>query len=218
VSDIVLGMIIGGVIGVVGSALVALIQGHYSLKSKREENLAREHQLVMQIQHEKDSQLLSRRIAVRSKYLEPLSSHLSDLYASFKDRKGEVIAILRKYSSAEDKIHVREEDKEEFYQKLDEMEGTIESIGIVYDKTSAVMSKVTDDELTKIYNTLLDGIILFYKGETVMYRSLGDCKKGEDFVYDFEGIVNAINKVQLCIENMHRRIESLLAGGDAGDE
>ncbi|MFO7772838.1 MAG: hypothetical protein R6V59_02690 [Dehalococcoidia bacterium] len=79
-SDIVLGMIIGGLIGVVGSAVAALIQGYYSLKGRREENSARERQQSMQIKHEKDSQLIAMLIATRSSYLKPLSSYLSVNY------------------------------------------------------------------------------------------------------------------------------------------
>jgi len=207
-------MIIGGLIGVASSAVTALIQGHYSLKGKREDNLARQNQQSTQIQHEKDSQLLSRRIAVRSRYLEPLTSHLSALYTSLGDYRLGLIGIITAYRRAGEEIQVKQADKKEFMGKLDEIESKYETIGIAYDKATDASSQVADSELIKGIADLSKGVRDFYQGHVEMYGSLGNCEKEQDFVHDFKEIMNSIRKGQLSISTIHGRIEYLLAGVD----
>lgn len=217
-SDIVLGMIIGGVIGVGGSAAVACIQGHYSLKGKREENLARQHQQSMQIQHEKDSQMLSRHIGVRSRYLDPLSSHLSRLYNSINNYEEKLIDVLRPYYREGEEIQVAEVNKQEFIRQLKTTKSTHKAIFAPIDKVWEVSSQVPDPKLTQEVKVISNVILAFYKACNEMYKSLNDSTTGQDLVYDFKAIMESMVKIRLGISSAHSRIESLLAGVDEKDE
>lgn len=213
-SDIVQGMIIGGIIGVVGSAVVAWIQGHYSFKGKKEENLARQHQQSTQIQHEKDSQLISRRIAVRSRYLDPLSSHLSSLHTSINNYEEKLIGVLRPYYREGEEIQVPEVNKQEFIRQLKTTKSTHKAIFTPLDKVWEVSSQVGDPKLLQEVNVISDIVLAFYKACNEMYNSLVYSTTGQDLVYDFKAIVESMNNIRLGISGMHRRIESLLAGVD----
>lgn len=219
-SDILLGMIIGGVIGVVGSAVVAWIQGHYSLSGKREENSARQQQQSTQIQHEKDSQLISRLIARRLSYLEPLSSHLSALYTALDNYQKKLIEILNPYfrDPKSDKIQVPEVNKQEFGRQLRSTKTSFGAIITPRAKIWEASSHVADLKLLKEINALSKTIRAFYAACQEMYGSFNDSTTGHDFVYDFESLVESITSIELDISNAHRRIDSLLAGVDEDDE
>jgi len=217
-SDLLLGVIIGGVIGVVGSAVVAVIQGRYSFKCAREENVARQQQQSMQIQHEKDSQLLSRRIAVRSRYLEPLCSHLSSLYNSINNYEEKLIGVLRPYYRVGEEIQVPEVNKQEFIRQLKTAKSTHEAIFTPLDKVWEVSSQVADPKLTQEVKVISNVILAFYKACNEMYKSLDDSTTGQDLVYDFKAIMESMGKIRLGISSAHRRIESLLAGVYEEDE
>ena len=219
-SDIVLGMIIGGVIGVVGSAVVAWVQGNYSLKSKREENLALQQQQSTQIQHEKDSELLSRLIARRSTYLEPLSSHLSALYNSINNYEKKLVEILTPYyrDSKGDEIRVPEVNKQEFMRQIATAATAVEAISTSRDKVWEASSPVADIILIEQLTALTEAITTFYKAHTEMNRSFSGSKKRQDWVYDIVPMVKLMNKIQVNVSIAHYRIESLLAGVDENDE
>jgi gas vesicle protein len=219
-SDVLLGMIIGGVIGVVGSAVVACIQGYYSLKTKGEENSALQHQQSTQIQHEKDSQLISRRIAVRSRYLEPLTSHLCSLYTAMNKYQEKLIEILHPYyhDRKTDEIQVPKVNKQEFMRQLTAIQSTLEAISTSRDKIWEVSPQVADLKLIQELTVLSKAATAFYAAHTEMYRSLHDSTTEQDFVYDSKAIMESLRKVELSISSGHLRIESLLAGVDEDDE
>lgn len=208
--DLLLGVIIGGAIGLIGS----WIQGHYSLKGRREENSSRERQQSTQIQHEKDTQLLSRRIALRSKYLEPLNTHVSALYTAFDDHRTKLIGLIGTYGIGADKIKVDQSHAQEFARQLQHIEPTFDAMSTTLDKIRNLMPQVGDPDLLALYTGLLEATNAFYKSNVEMSRSLGAIEQGHDFVYDFDGIMNSISAIRSSVSSMQRRIESLLAGVD----
>lgn len=219
-SDIVLGMIIGGVIGVVGSAAVALIQGHYSLKGKREENLAREQQQSMQIQHEKDSQVLSRRISVSSTYLEPLSSDLCSLFIAVNNYMTELIRVLTPYYTAEerDEIKVPKAAREEFMREINLIQSTYMEIFVPRNKIYEDSARVADRKLTDQLNVLTRNVTAFYDTNSKTLRALYDSGTEEDLVCNFRELMQSIGKVSSLITTVNSCIESLLAGVEEDDE
>ena len=131
-SDLLLGVIIGGVIGLVG----AWIQGHYSLKGKREENVARQQQESIRIRHEKNSQVISRIVEVRAKYLGPVSKQLGKVQTSMSDFRKELSDVIVPYIPEEGReepgrcdVRVEAAKKQEFIQQLK----SVDSRGLVID-------------------------------------------------------------------------------------
>ena len=212
-SDLVLGIIIGGVIGLVGSA----IQAYTSIKGKREDNLARQQEQAIRIQHERDSQFLSRRIAVRSRYLEPMTTDLSGFYASLNQYKHELVGLITPYSRAEgpteDQVQVHEADKQEFIRTLEEISTKYEAVRIAYHRLRDSHSPA-DIQLVRLIRNIAKAVGDFYEGLADMYRSLAGCRRDQDFVYDFKAIFESIDKLLLSISQTHNRIEDLLAGAD----
>lgn len=220
-SDILLGAIIGGAIAVAGSAVAGWIQGYYSMKGKREENLNRQQQQATDIQHGKDSLLLSRRIGVRSRYLEPLTSHLGELYTCLSDYEEKLIDVLRQHytdSRTSDKIRVAEVDKEEFARQLQEITTTFKRIGTPQEKAVEFGIRGGDSRLLVNVSELMAESVDLAQKHTEMRRSLRDSAKGEDFAYDFEAIMKSMRAMKAHIGAVHRRIESLLAGVEEADE
>jgi gas vesicle protein len=215
-NDLLFGVIIGGLIGLVSSA----IQGYYSLKGKREDNLAREHQQSMQVQHEKDSQVLSRRIARRMLYLEPLSGHLSSLYTSICDYVDKLISILSPYykDKEREEIQVRGVDKEKFRKRLLELNSTLAEIETVGRGLVKLTGQIGDLKLIKNLTVLYDSLTAFAESNTAMRKSLRNSTKEQDFVYDFEEIMKSTRKSRIDISDAQERIESLLAGIEEGRE
>jgi hypothetical protein len=206
-NDILLGTIIGGAVGVTGSAIVAWIQARNS-----------QQQHARQIQHEKDSQLLSRRIAVRLRYLEPLTSHLCSLYISVNNCWHKLIEMTVPYGAREERQEVRvpKVDKREFIGKMETIEGIYREICGVHSKVYDAAGQVGDTILINKLADITNAIAKFYECYGEMYRSLNDTGAEEDLVYDFGPVMKSIQNVILSVPAAHVRIESLLAGVDEG--
>ena len=219
-SDLVLGMIIGGVIGVAGSAVTALIQGRYSLKTRREDNLARHREQATQIEHEKDMQLIARLIARRSSYLEPLSSQLSALSISINNYEGNLIKTLHPYylDSENNKIRVAGAKKEEFTQKIVKAQEPVETITGSSHKIWDASSPISDVNLIERNSAITNSISEFYKAHTEMFTSLRASTTGQDWTYDFQPVMKSMHHIQLNVSLAHRRIECLLAGIDENEQ
>lgn len=208
-NDILLGVIIGGAIGVIGSGVVAWIQAHYSQK-----------QQSRQIQHEKNSEVLSRRIALRSRYLEPLTSHLCSTYVSATSCAGKLMEFTGPYYTGRktEEVKVPEVDKEEFMEQMDTIQRMCEEIDALDDKVHEAAGQVGDPILIDRLTSITEEITKFYKAYNEMYSSLHDTAAEQDFVHDFKPIMKSIENVTLCIPSAHDRIESLLSGVDEDDE
>ena len=219
-SDLVLGMIIGGLIGVFGSAVTALIHGLYSLRSRREEILAQQQQQSVLIHHEKDSQVISRRIALRSKYLEPLNDSLSALYASIDNYEKKLLEVLTPYYSGSKKyeIKVSEINKKEFVRQLTTTDTEFDAIPAARDQFKGVPARVGDLDLVKKLNKQTKDLTEFYKAYNEMYYSLRNSKEEQDWVYDFTSTVKSMDNIRVGISNTYRRIESLLAGVEEDEQ
>lgn len=219
-SDLLLGMIIGGLIGVGGSAITALIQGRYSLKARKEDNLAQQEQQSVKIQYEKDSQIISRRIAIRSRYLEPLNDSLSTLYASIDNYEKKLIQVLHPYYRGRKKykVKVSEINKREFARQLATTETEHEAISTSRDEIWAASPRVGDLNLIDELTEQTEDVTKFYKGHSEIYDSLNNSKTGQDWVYDFASLLKSMDKIRLDISKAYRRIESLLAGVEEDEE
>lgn len=214
-NDLLLGVIIGGIVGLVGSA----IQGYYSLKSKREDNAAREKQQSIQIQHEKDSQILSRRIAIRSKYLEPMTSNLCSLYISITNCVRKLIEFLAPYYTGKkpEEVKVPKVDKQEFIRQMDTIKSMCNEVTDLDDKVFQGGGQLGDLVLIERLGTITRGITKLIKAYNEMYSSLLNTKAEQEFLYDFEAIMKSMDNVVLSIPSAHERIESLLSGLDEDD-
>jgi len=208
-NEVVLGVVVGGAIGVGGSAIVAWIQAHYS-----------QQQQSRQIQHEKDSQLLSRRIEVRSKYLEPLSSDLSKAYACLLEYEDRLVGMLVPYYKDEEQeeIHLPEANKVEFTQILSEVDSRYEETKSSFLMVFKGLGRIADDELLQRIRGLIRSLTGLAREDLAMRGSLQSSTTGQDFVYDFGAIHKAITEVQKSVSFVQYRIESLLAGVDHGRE
>jgi len=218
-SDILLGTIIGGIIGFACSAVVALINGYYSFKSKREDNLIRREELSTRIHHEKNSALISRIIEIRTTYLAPLSGQLGQLYTSMEDFRVKLITVITPYQHEEDKTHVEEAKKQEFIRQLETVATALSGIDTHRTRIYGATCKVTDMNLRELLNDLIEKLysltVTYYK----MHLSLlKETTTGHDFIYDFEALLKPVRDISISIGISNRRIESLRAGADAGDE
>jgi hypothetical protein len=213
-SDLVLGMIIGGLIGVVGSAITAVIHGHYSLKTRREDILAQHQQQSLQIQHEKDTQRLSRLIARRSLYLEPLSTDLCSLSIAVSNYMSQLLTVLTPYyvSQKTDEIKVPKVAREELTRQMVQIQTTYTDIFArrrkVADDSAAVASPALTDKLTVLYKALT----AFYDTNIKTVKTLLDTTTDEDLVYDLRPEMQSIMTVTLFITTVHSCIDSLLTG------
>lgn len=209
-SDLLLGVIIGGLIGLVGS----VIQGYYALKGKKEDNLVREHLQSMQIQHGKEDQLLSRRIAERRKYLEPLSSHLSSLFKSICNYEEKLIPMIAPYlkDKREDEIRVPEVHRQEFTQELLETGSAFKEISIAGSTMFKSSGEVADVKLLKHLSAIMRLLTVFNEHDKAMRRSLVDSTTVQAFEYDFKAIMESTQGNRLAISDAQERIECLLTG------
>ena len=226
-NDILLGAIIGGAI----AAVVAWIQGHYSLKGKKEENLARQQQQSVQIQYDKNSKLISRIIEVRAKHLEPLSERLSELLTSMSDFRDELISVIVLYRREKNKIleeseisgkyeiQVEEAEKQNLIKSLEKVDSIISAIDTRRTRIHEAALNSTDVNLRGRLWDLRDKVYSLVEPYYEMQVSLSkESTAGHDFIYDFKAILELVQDVNLCISSSNSRIESLLAGADAGDE
>lgn len=218
-SDILLGTIIGGIIGFACSAVVALINGYYSFKSKREDNLIRREELSTRIQHEKNSALISRIIEIRTTYLAPLSDQLGELYTSMDDFRAKLISVIMPYQREKNKIQVEEAKKQEFIQQLETVESALSAINTRQTRIYGATCKVTDMNLRELLNDLIEKlyslVVTYYKMNVSLLK---ESTTGHDFIYDFEALLKPVRDISISIGISNRRIESLRAGADAGDE
>jgi len=218
-SDIVLGMIIGGAIGVLGSAAVALIQGYYSLKGHREENSSHEQQQSIQIQYEKDGEVLSRRIVVRSRYLEPLSSHLCGLHSAIENYRNKLIEVMTSYYvDGTYEIRVPKVARKEFVGGIKGIQSTLTQIFDARNKMVKATAQIADMKLLEAITVLTDKLVAFYKATDEMYRSLCDSMTERDLVYDSEPVMKKMSEAKISTSRVLHRIESLLSGVDEDNE
>ena len=213
-NEILLGAIIGGAIAVTGSAVVAWIQGHYSLKGKREENLSRRQQQSTQIEHENSSSVISRVIEIRSKYLYPLSDNLGELHANIDAFRSKIIGVIVSPPHEKRRIKVTEAGKKEFKKLLYEVESEIPAIDTPAKKVYGATAKVTDEKLKEELYEVTNNVNKFIRVYYEMGASLAGIKEGEDFIYDFDELMEQITGTIVGIGNANSRIESLIAGVD----
>jgi hypothetical protein len=234
VTDIVLGAIIGGVIALVGTAIGYVIQGQYALKNKREDNLIRMQELSTRIQHEKNSELTSRIIEARARYLDPLSDQLGELNTSTNDFRDKLLIVTVPYLREKNKIleaseiseisrkceiQVEEAEKQKFVKQLKTVESVLSTIDTRRTRIYESALKVTDLKLGQLLRDLLAKV--FSLGETYFKMNvslLEENTTGHDFRYDCEPILKLVGDVNVRIAKSNHRIESLRAGADAGDE
>lgn len=235
-SDIVLGMIIGGVIGIVGSAAVALIQGHYSVKVKREDNLARQQQQSIQIQHEKNKELINRIIQARRKYLEHLSEQLGRLQTSVEDFGDNLLRVIVPYlprlnegstSTAMfeeierlEKVQIKIDPtkKQQLSQQFETLQSEISSISTIRKEIYETFFKVTDIKLKELIRNVVQSSFTLQQDYLKCRLDLAKTESGRDFTYDIAPILKLVPAVSVSTGHAHKRIESLIAGADAGDE
>lgn len=204
-NDILLGTIIGGVVGVTGSAIVAWIQARHS-----------ERQQSKQIEHEKDSQLVSRRIAVRSRYLEPLTSDLCNVYICASDCLRKLVELTGPYYSREgsEEVKVPAVDKEEFIGEMRKIRKLCEKIRDMEYEVFKTCGQVADTTLLDKLTAIPQAISAFRDACDEALGSLGESGAEEDFVCDFEPVTKEVEKILLRMPDIHGRIESLLAGAE----
>lgn len=202
-NDVLLGTIIGGAIGVGGSAIVAWIQARRS-----------ERQQWKQIEHERASELLSRRIAVRSKYLVPLTSDLCNVYVSGADCLRKLCEVIGPYCAGKEveQVRVPAVDKEEFIREMREIRSLSEKMIETEYEVFKTSGQVADAALLNKLSVIPKGITGLRDGFDQALRSLRLGAAGQDFVYDFGPVSKELQEILLRMPGIHSRIESLLAG------
>ena len=210
-NDILLGTIIGGAIGVAGSAVVAWIQEHYSQQRQ-----------LREIHYDKDRELIHRTVEVRAKYLDPLSSQLGKLQACLSDFQDRFYEAIMPYESGtehgERVLQIEAEKKEVLIGQLKSVEGTVAAIETTRTRIEEAAFIATDMNLYEVLKALVFAAYHLTRAYYKMEGELRGSKNGEDFVYDVDQIIEPMKGVYAGISSSHRRIESLLAGVDAGDE
>jgi hypothetical protein len=174
----------------------------------------------VQIQHEKDSQIISRRIAIRSRYLEPLNDSLSALFTYIDNYEKKLFEAMHPYylDRKKNKVKVPEINKKEFVRQLTATNTEFEAICTVRDKIWGVSSPVGDPNLREDLSAQTKAATKFYDAHGEIYRSLNGSTTGQDWVYDFESLLKSLDDIQLTILSAYRRIESLLAGVEEDEE
>lgn len=229
-SDVLLGMIIGGIIGVAGSAVAALIKGHYSLKGRRQDNLASQQQQITQIRHEKNRELIRRIVEVRVRYLEPICEHLTKLQATTRDFQSKILDVFVSYRREEREIgeesergkthevEVKAAKKQESIQELRLIDNIVSEMESVQSRIEEASIDATDVNLRDILAELVLEIYSLRQAYYSMRLDLTKSTAEDDFIYDFKQITSPMGKVRLSIGRANARIEALLGGADAGDE
>jgi gas vesicle protein len=227
-SDLLLGVIIGGLVGLVGS----VIQAHYSLKARREENLSRERQQATQIQHEKNRELIGRTIEVRRKYLEDLSQQLGKLQTCVEEFGDKFLRItvphLPRLSGGSTSnatfeqverlekvdIDIDAINKRGLSQKIDTLQGEISSISAVRKAIYETFFKVTDIRLKQLIRDVVERSFDLQQNYLKFRLALAETENGHDFTCDVAPILKLVPEVNVSTGLAHKRIESLLAGVD----
>jgi len=229
-NDVLLGTIVGGLIAVAGAAVVACIQGYYSLKSKKEDSLILQQQQARQIQHDKNMELLRRIIEVRAKYLDPLSTYVGKLQNSLSDFQDKLFDVIVPYQREENEIRegseirkkrvvqVEAAKKQEFIQQLKSVDSIVSEIQTTHTRIQDTSFNATDMNLRELLKDVVFKVYSLTIAYHTMRGDLGRSKTGQDFIYDFGQIIEPMKDVYISISHAHRRIESLLAGADAGAE
>ena len=231
-TDLLLGVIIGGLIGLVGS----VIQGCYSLKCRREENLSRERQQSTQIQHEKNKELINRIIQARRKYLEDLSEQLGRLQTSVEDFGDNLLRVIVAYlprlnegstSTAMfeeierlEKVQIKIDPtkKEQFSQQFETLQSEMSSISTIRKEIYETFFKVRDIKLKELIRNIIQRSFTLQEDFLKCRLDLAKTESGRDFTYDMAPILKLVPAVSVSTGHAHMRIESLIAGADAGDE
>jgi hypothetical protein len=229
-TDVVLGAIISGVSVLAGSGIANIIQGYYSLKNKREDNLIRKEELLTRINYDKNRDLISRIIQARLRFLAPLSDQLTELQISVSNFLDTLSSISIHYlpelqTSVDDaqklqkcEITVHPPQKMEFSQQLKTVEITLEAIKTQCTRIHEANLKTKDPDLRKSLTDLTEKLISFRETYYRMKLNLVQADTAaQDFTYAFEQIFNPAREIAVVIAQSFHRIESLLAGADAGD-
>lgn len=238
-TDIVLGAIIAGVSVLAGSVIGYVIQGHYSLKNKREDNLIRKEELLTRIQHEKNRDLISRIIEARARYLSPLSDQLGELNTSVNDFTDKLLSVIVTYlpflhegsevlgaseiikeieTRKDVEIQVEAAKKQEFIMKLKTVETELKAIGTLRTRIYEAAIKAKDVKLREFLRDIVEKVYSMQQAYYSMKLDLEKSTTGHDFIYDIEAILKPARDVNVCTAHTNHHIESLLAGADAGDE
>lgn len=210
-NDILLGTIIGGTIGVAGSAVVAWIQEHYSQKRQ-----------LRQMQCDRDMELIRRIVEARAKYLDPLSSCLGKLQTCLSDFQDRLFEVIIPYASGtkqgERVVRIGAEEKSVVIRRLGSVNSAMEEVVTARTRVEEAAFNARDMSLREILKAVVfTGYDLgqaYYRMREAIVKS----EDGESLVYDAEQVIGPMKCVYVRISSAHKRIESLLAGVDAGDE
>lgn len=210
-NDVLLGTIIGGIIGVGGSAIAAWVQAHYSRQ-----------QQSRQIQHEENREVIHRIIEVRARYLDPLSTQLGNLQAALSDFQDKLLDAIVPYTRGvklgERVVDVEAVKKQVFIQRLKSVDSTFLAIETTRTRIQETSFNATDMNLRELLKALVFKAYELTMSYQKMKVDLTGSEDGHDFVYDFEQVIEPTKDVYISISKAHRRIESLLGGVDAGAE
>lgn len=222
-SDLIIGTIIGGAIGVIGSMLGFIIQGYFSNKNTSMQIESRKEEQSRLFEHEKDSQVLSRIIERRARYLDPLSDQLGELHTFMNDFRDKIIKVIVSYQSEEDKIRgdrkirIDSEEKQEFIEQFEVFGSAVEEIDNRRQKIFEASYKVTDVNLQEMLWDLVKKLYAVVHAYYDMGIVLEESETGDNPICDFEAIFKPVRDANVCIPRANHRIESLLAGADADD-
>jgi len=210
-NDILLGTIIGGTIGVAGSAVVAWIQEHYAQQRQS-----------TQIRNDKNREVIGRIIGVRARYLDPLSTQLGKLQAALSDFQDKLLEVIVPYTRGvkhgERVVDLQAVKKQVLIQQLKSVDSTLLTIETARTRVQETAFNATDNDLRQLLKALLFKTYELTKAYHKMQLELAASEEGHGLVYDFDQVIEPMTDVYIGISSAHRRIESLLAGADAGDQ
>jgi hypothetical protein len=200
-SEIILGTIIGGSIGVIGPLLGFIIQGHFTKNTTK-----------MQINAQTEAARLNRLVEVRAQYLNPLREQVAKIYEQLININDQMINIEVGYGNPPEptKKQPSEYDKEtaKLSEALDKLEKAQNEADIIRSKTSDHRLRQLFLDFTHNRITLKRDVLLL-EGIPLKWTP----KSGKK-IYDFNEATDNLIICQVNLESINGRIEQLLSGGD----
>ncbi len=205
-SDLVLGTIIGGTIGVIASLLGSIVQGYWSSKNTS-----------ARIKHEKEGAMTERLIAKRESYLSHISVSTSECYKYTIQIINKLVGAITDFQESKDSsVHtvlVTADSAESFKDILKLTNKDEEELMRVNDKIELYRSQNTDEKLEellqKVFVSSRDyGMVHLEMARRFYTTSLSK----ECFKYDFDSYEEKVFVLQFHLQSVNRRIEQLLCG------
>ncbi len=103
-SDVIIGIIMGGIIGVIGSSIGFIIQGYFAKRTTKMQIDARTDEQKNQFEYQKGQVQIGRLIEVRAQYLNPLREQITKCYELTGKVVEEVNSISTRYGNPPDPV------------------------------------------------------------------------------------------------------------------